>query len=34
MLWLTALMTHIGAIQRIVYTRRLVREQEEMGDKE
>ena len=26
MLWLTAAMTHFGAIQRIVYTRRLVAE--------
>lgn len=29
MLWLTALMTHIGAIQRMIHTRRLVREQDD-----
>jgi hypothetical protein len=26
MLWATALMTHVGAVQRIVMTRRLVEE--------
>jgi len=33
MLWVTAAMTHFGAIQRIVYTRRLVREPTAEDDK-
>ncbi|MEW6753591.1 MAG: CDP-alcohol phosphatidyltransferase family protein [Candidatus Latescibacterota bacterium] len=32
MLWVTAAMTHLGAVQRIVYTRRLVRESAAEGD--
>lgn len=30
MLWMTAIMTHVGAVQRVVMTRRLVRDEEQL----
>jgi hypothetical protein len=32
MLWLTVVMTHVGAIQRILYTRRRVQEEDAVDD--